>query len=724
MKQSVEAGAKGGVWEVDEGVRRLEPKRRPEGRLAVGAGVFTAGAGAISYLGADPGALMAAGAAAAVCVGAGFSHRRGSRRDEISDHLTEQVCPLMGLPRPARRSVQLSGWSEGWIGTPGRVVLVYAAHLIPDQVWVAKIRSVVEQCLEGSYRVVKLNKRKHRLVLERYEQEAEAPLEKAEARVTEIVHELLGDSAQVSVQLSEDGDPRSISVKHNQGTNMAMANRRQRVQRVLATRIPGEWVANWDLQADTVEFQIRTPMPTLVYPPEEHSPNSVAHEAYMDFEVPLGEDEDGKTLTWFPRKQAHLLVTGQSGSGKTVVQHNVVQRLTQAGWRTWILDGKRIEFLGFRSWPNVELIASRLEHQVKMIVDAHGLMMRRYELIESGECTLADFEPLALVVDEATTFLKGADRWWKQVKPKGAPAKAPVLDLMADIARLARTAKIHMLLGLQRPDVEFVGGEMRDNFGARLAMGRLSPQGAQMMWNHAGIGTAVPRHIKGRGTAINADGDPVAIQTYLAPNPNETDPGYDPEATEKVRPHELCYSRKVIEILEPTATDIDGNEIPLMFDDYMDAAVTEAEEQPRVGGSGNGAARGPSAAALGALQKITGSRPVSAAASGNPDTPERESASSTEGVASEARWEPVGSAEEVFEGYDEAEDVGVLELNAGDLVLIDPEAGRWAVVQEDPEPDASEDVFLDVVDWASGDPESTSLGATEMVQVRRVLEEG
>ncbi|MCW1007012.1 FtsK/SpoIIIE domain-containing protein, partial [Streptococcus anginosus] len=91
------------------------------------------------------------------------------------------------------------------------------------------------------------------------------------------------------------------------------------------------------------EFFIRTPMPTLVFPPEEHSSTAVAHEAYQDFQVPLGVDEDREVLTWFPRKQAHLLITGQSGSGKTVVQHNVAERLTQAGWRTWILDGKRIE---------------------------------------------------------------------------------------------------------------------------------------------------------------------------------------------------------------------------------------------------------------------------------------------------------------------------------------------------------------------------------------------
>ncbi|MGK4422328.1 hypothetical protein ACSLVQ_29180, partial [Klebsiella pneumoniae] len=84
--------------------------------------------------------------------------------------------------------------------------------------------------------------------------------------------------------------------------------------------------------------------------------------------------------------------------------------------------------------------------------------------------------------------------WYKTVKPKGAPAQAPVLDLLSDLARLARSAKIHILLGLQRPDVEFLGGEMRDNFGARVSFGRLSPQGANMMWDSFAVGVAIPRN--------------------------------------------------------------------------------------------------------------------------------------------------------------------------------------------------------------------------------------
>lgn len=149
-----------------------------------------------------------------------------------------------------------------------------------------------------------------------------------------------------------------------------------------------------------------------------------------------------------------------------------------------------------------------------MLHAAHELMEQRYTQLEQGTARLEDFEPLALIIDEYATFKARVQRWYKTVKPKGGPTQAPVLELLSDLARLARSAKIHMLLGIQRPDVEFLGGEMRDNFGARLSLGRLSPQGAMMMWaagagrrswcRIAATGSRSARAAPGRTSTCNA----------------------------------------------------------------------------------------------------------------------------------------------------------------------------------------------------------------------------
>lgn len=718
MSTSVQAPV--GHVEVDAGIRRLVPQPQPMRYVGVATGLGACACVGVGILSVgDPSAAYGiGGASAVVSAGALVAAERARQRAEIADHLTEQVCPAMALGRPARAAVRLSKWSGGFVGRPARVQLIYHASVVPDMEWLGKVVHIVQTSLGAPYTIARHDERKHRLWLEMVTEVAvqvpvEAPVVE---RTTTVVQELLGESARVQVDMDDDGQAQRITVRHNQGTNMAFGNKRQRVERVMATRIPGDWVPKWDLQNDVVEFVTRVPMPTLVLPPTAHSPLATTHEDYSDFQIPLGIDEENEELSWTPRKQPHAVVVGTTGSGKTVVQHNVVQRVTQAGWRVWILDGKRIEFIGFRHWPNVERIASRIEHQTKMIYDAHQLMEERYGLIEQGEATVADFEPLVLVIDEATTFLEGADRWWKEVKPKGGTAKAPCLGLIADIARLGRSAKIHMLIGLQRPDTAFISGEMRDNLSMRVAMSRLSPDGAKMMWESYAIGTAIPRHIKGRGMAMNAAGVPVQIQTIYAPNPDPGSPDFDPAKTAAVRPRTLLHKKMLVEILEP-APDLDDEVQPLGYWDYMQARVYEDPDQPEVQGPPLAEAQ-PPAAALAALRSLnTGPAAVSEQQEGGSSSPviaERAAAAVDPGTYQDAE-------DDDFEGYGEESTCAAGELEPGDLAQVDPDGG-WVVITEYPEADG-DDVYLEYTDRFTGEPATCTISAQEMVPTMHVMQE-
>ena len=48
MSQTMKAGQVQGDWELDEGVRRLEPVERMDGRAAVAGGLFAVGATALA----------------------------------------------------------------------------------------------------------------------------------------------------------------------------------------------------------------------------------------------------------------------------------------------------------------------------------------------------------------------------------------------------------------------------------------------------------------------------------------------------------------------------------------------------------------------------------------------------------------------------------------------------------------------------------------------------
>ena len=115
------------------------------------------------------------------------------------------------------------------------------------------------------------------------------------------------------------------------------------------------------------------------------------------------------------------------------------------------------------------------------------------------------------------------------------PTKDPVLDWIADIARLGRTAKMHLVLGLQRPDASIMGGELRDNFGCRISLGKLkSKEASMMMWDDPAIGLSVP-DVPGRAVSV-IEGAPAMVQGTFTANPDPNHDDYHRNMVAAMRP--------------------------------------------------------------------------------------------------------------------------------------------------------------------------------------------
>ncbi len=613
----------------------------------------------------------------------------------------EAVLPSLGAQRPSRDLVRAVKWTRGWVGVPRKVTIRYASHVDDrDARFVDQIVTSFSRRIGEEYRVLKHVPRRCLLVLELAP--PTTPVSREQLRAEQVAKLLLGESAKVEVTIDPDSnDVRKLKVKHDMGPRLAIPARRMQIEKVISSMLPGRWRAHWDLEGDEVTFEIRPPMPDMVLHEPAPSTKQLTHAEYKAFKIPIGVDEDGTVQTWQPSVSPHMLVIGGTGSGKTSFQHTVLTHLAQARWRVWVLDGKRIEFAGFRTWPNVELVAARVEHQVRMLHAAHELMERRYTQLEEGTARLEDFEPLALIIDEYATFKARVQRWYKTVKPKGGPTQAPVLELLSDLARLARSAKIHMLLGIQRPDVEFLGGEMRDNFGARLSLGRLSPQGAMMMWDSPAIGVALPRNRRGRGVTLSAESLPVEVQTFYTPDPAKLDKSdeQDWEHLRTLTPLEIDHPRKTI--AEPRPLIDEDEELEPTYNDWATTRITlfDGVETPAP------------------APEIPAPLPSNVVALGARK-------------AGNVRFEPdpldtdddAAAAADDDEGYGEISEGIAADLTAGDLVLSDSTLGIWVVV-ESVEPDiVDEDAMaIEYRELDTGDEGLMTVSDNELLTYRRPI---
>jgi len=508
----------------------------------VGAGVILGG---IAYGIGHHTAPILIGILAAVLIAAVIVlNRRHRNRVELVDKFLLAITPLLGHGLPSRAHVHASRWSGPFMsGLPRRLVISYHPGIDEtDPKFTSELLDHAERRLGLRYRITKDDDRRCLKTLVSTEKDAALP--EAESRVRALIRETLGA---VTVDPTMEGEHLvAFTVQYGMGTKLTKLPVRRQFEKIVEVSLPGRWRAHWDLERDWVRFELKPEMPKMiVHEPPAQLPE-LTHRSYMEAEIPYATDEDGKVIVWKPSRDPHMLIVGGTGSGKTTCEHTILTAVAQLGWRVHVLDGKEIEFLGFHAWPNVELVADSVEAQVRMVQNAHDIMKERYAQIKARKATKADFDPLVVVIDEYASFKASVDAWYPEVKPKGGPTKPRVYNQIANIARLGRSAKVHLVIGIQRPDVTFVDGEMRDNFGARTSLGRLSPQGAQMMWDSQAIG--VTRAPRGHGIALDADGNPVEVLTHYTPNPEDAQNVDDVEyqRLQALLPAETHYPRMMV----------------------------------------------------------------------------------------------------------------------------------------------------------------------------------
>lgn len=484
-------------------------------------------------------------------------------------------------------------------GHPSSLIVHYGRTVdATNPEWAGKLLAVANRELSDGtveFKIDSVNNVRKKLVLKAVPTAAQETVnetdeQKRERVITEAAKKLLGDEAVARFVRDEQGVLTEIHIEHHRTLELEMnPSSKARITRAMLTRIPGSYRCNWDAQQDVLSFTRRKEFPAVVSLPAHAQPmrqrfdDAASYKAYKNFEILLGLNEDGQWATWNPTKDAHLLITGRTGYGKTISLHNIIQQITQAGYRVWLCDGKWIELLGYDEWPNVELIANSVPTQIRMLKHLHEIMQERYTLLRKRQATAYDFDPIFFVCDELSEMKGNIADFYATHKVKGMPSKSEVDSWIGSLARLARKALIHMVVGLQRPDASLMNGETRENFGGRMSLGQMGRDASIMMWENASIGCAVAG-AKGRALAM-MNGEPTMIQSILAPNPDPLDSDYDESKVKNNMPTHTLYTMKTIKELEEytqvyNEKNDEFEETPTPWTDYLTAPILAADGEP------------------------------------------------------------------------------------------------------------------------------------------------
>lgn len=170
----------------------------------------------------------------------------------------------------------------------------------------------------------------------------------------------------------------------------------------------------------------------------------------------LGQAVDGSRVWMDIAKNPHMIVSGTTGSGKSVLLHNLIANLcnySQA--QLYLMDPKSIEFTAYEERLENTTVSYSYDECLIIMNSLVEIMNERYLLIKAGE-SLHNLPYIVCIIDEfADLIMQDTDNsFYKQ---------------LCALAQKCRAAKIHLILCTQRPSVNVINGTIKANFPARIA---------------------------------------------------------------------------------------------------------------------------------------------------------------------------------------------------------------------------------------------------------------
>lgn len=202
----------------------------------------------------------------------------------------------------------------------------------------------------------------------------------------------------------------------------------------------------------------------------------------------IGKDISGQAVVGELNKMPHLLIAGQTGSGKSVMINTLLTSLlyrnSPSDMKLILVDPKQVEMAPYEDIPHLLTpVITEPEKTISALKWAVNEMERRYKLLKDE--SVRDIASYNKKIKAKGTKIAVTDEEGNvQQHEEGAmPYIVIVIDELADlmmvaardvealIVRLAQKARavgIHLVLATQRPSVDVITGLIKANVPARI----------------------------------------------------------------------------------------------------------------------------------------------------------------------------------------------------------------------------------------------------------------
>ncbi len=205
--------------------------------------------------------------------------------------------------------------------------------------------------------------------------------------------------------------------------------------------------------------------------------------------VGLGKDNSGRYIVADIAKMPHVLIAGQTGSGKSVCINSIITsilyRAAPDEVRMILIDPKVVELSIYNDIPHLICpVVTDCKKAASALEWAVAEMSTRYKrFAERGVRDIKGYnkalregeEPMpqmVIIIDELADLMM--------------VAPGDVEDSICRLAQLARAAGMHLVIATQRPSVNVVTGIIKANIPTRIAFSVASQVDSRTMIDHGG----------------------------------------------------------------------------------------------------------------------------------------------------------------------------------------------------------------------------------------------
>jgi S-DNA-T family DNA segregation ATPase FtsK/SpoIIIE len=200
--------------------------------------------------------------------------------------------------------------------------------------------------------------------------------------------------------------------------------------------------------------------------------------------IPLGVDFHGEKSYFDLADMPHCLITGSTGSGKSVYEaaiiSSLVYRFDPSDLSLYLVDTKQLDLPLFRELPHVRSVADNIDDFHNMMQYIMPEIRRRNSVMQNANVrNITDYHtmmgsissmPFIILILDEFGDLMDLDNLYRKADKDKYESIPTVSQWLKQVVQIGRAAGVHIIACTQRASVKVITGDIKANLPCRIAL--------------------------------------------------------------------------------------------------------------------------------------------------------------------------------------------------------------------------------------------------------------